>query len=209
MKTITVAVFALASATSAGAHEIWVERDGAGPARIYLGEPAEPMPAGGDPEFAKLKAPRVLSAPTATQVRRTGHIEVAVPPGDVRVADDAVFAPWGPEGKRESVTYFARAGRQEARAVMPFELAPVSRGSDRFVLTREGRGVPNAAVTVIAPDRSSRALTTDAKGMLTVAVAGPGRYLLTAAGKDEGRFATPGGEVAVLHRITTKTFVAP
>ena len=46
----------------AQAHEVWVERDGAGPARIYLGEPGDPLPEGGDPEFEKLKA-RVLDGP--------------------------------------------------------------------------------------------------------------------------------------------------
>src|SRR3546814_7377782 len=38
-------------ASPATAHEVWVERDAAGPARIYLGEPADPVPAAGDPEF--------------------------------------------------------------------------------------------------------------------------------------------------------------
>ncbi|WP_373928573.1 hypothetical protein QTN93_18045 [Sphingomonas aerolata] len=60
MKTawMGAAMLALMAAGAADAHEVWVERDGTGPARIYLGEPAEPMPAGGDPEFANLKTPR-------------------------------------------------------------------------------------------------------------------------------------------------------
>lgn len=46
------------------AHEIWIERDGTGPARVYLGEPGEPMPAGGDPEFAKLRRRGYSRSPT-------------------------------------------------------------------------------------------------------------------------------------------------
>ena len=38
----------------AQAHEVWVERDGAGPARIYLGEPGDPLPEGGDPDLESL-----------------------------------------------------------------------------------------------------------------------------------------------------------
>lgn len=92
-----------ALSTGAQAHEVWVERDGAGPARIYLGEPADVLPQGGDPEFEKLKAPRVVPAANAAQVRKAGYIEVALPAGDVRVIDDTVFAPWGEDGKKEGV----------------------------------------------------------------------------------------------------------
>ena len=57
MKACPLALLALMTLpVSAQAHEIWVERDGNGPARIYLGEPAEALPEGGDPEFEKLKA---------------------------------------------------------------------------------------------------------------------------------------------------------
>lgn len=34
-----LAALALCLPAAAAAHEVWVERDGAGPARIYLGEP--------------------------------------------------------------------------------------------------------------------------------------------------------------------------
>ena len=61
MKIAWMGAALLVLAGTAQAHEVWVERDGAGPARIYLGEPAEALPPGGDPEFANLKTPRVLS----------------------------------------------------------------------------------------------------------------------------------------------------
>ena len=47
MKAWPFALLALITLpVSAQAHEIWVERDGNGPARIYLGEPAEALPEG-------------------------------------------------------------------------------------------------------------------------------------------------------------------
>src|SRR3546814_5760859 len=63
-------------ASPATAHEVWAERDAAGPARIYLGEPADPVPAAGDPEFSKLTAPRLIGADgakPAALVRRANH----------------------------------------------------------------------------------------------------------------------------------------
>src|SRR3546814_4824810 len=89
-------------ASPATAHEVWVDRDAAGPGRIYLGEPADPVPAAGDPEFSKLTAPRLIGAEAAKPaalVRRANHIEAAVTgTGDVRVTAGIVFAPWEAEG---------------------------------------------------------------------------------------------------------------
>jgi hypothetical protein len=208
MKKFALAALALGIATSAQAHEIWVERDGSGPARIYLGEPAEALPPGGDPEFEKLKAPHVLSAPSAAQTRKAGYIEVAAPAGDVRVWDDNVFTPWGEAGKKESVAYYARAGRTDTKAALPFEIVPATPEGNRFTLVRDGKPVPATAVTVISPDKWTKSVTTDASGAITVPSRGAGRYLLTASIKDEGSHQTPGGPVAVLHRITTTSFVA-
>lgn len=201
------AVSLLAAATAAQAHEIWIERDGAGPARIYLGEPESPLPEGGDPEFDKLKAPKLVPASTAPQARKAGYIEVAAPAGDVRATDNNVFASWGPEGKKQNIVYYARAGRSEAKAVLPLEIAPVTANGDRFVVTRDGKPVADADITVISPDKWTRSIKTDAQGAATVPLLGKGRYLLTTSQKDEGEFDAPGGKVAVLHRTATTTFV--
>jgi uncharacterized GH25 family protein len=206
MRKFLLAALALSVPMAAQAHEIWIERDGSGPARIYLGEPAEPQPAGGDPEFAKLKAPQIVTPAGATLTRRTGFIEARTTPGDVRLRDDAVFAPWGEAGKREAVVYYARAGRTEAQARLPFELVPVRAGGDRFRLIRDGRPVPGQEVTVIAPDRSQRKRVTDGAGELAVEAQAAGRYLLVAARKETGRSTLPGGVVDAVHHITTTSF---
>jgi hypothetical protein len=209
MKKTLFAALLLALPGLAQAHEIWIERDGDGPARIYLGEPAEPRPPGGDPEFEKLKAPRLLFEADAAFVRKAGFLEVDVPPGDVRASDDNVFAPWGEDGKRESVIYHARAGRSEVRALLPLEIAPLAANGNRFALLRDGKPVPATKIVVIAPDKASIASVTDHDGAFEVPSAGSGRYLLSAALKEEGGAALPGGKVDILHRITTTTFVAP
>ncbi|MEE4452956.1 DUF4198 domain-containing protein [Novosphingobium resinovorum] len=204
---LTPLLLALA-APAAQAHEVWIERDGTGPARIYLGEPGEALPPGGDPEFDHLKTPQLLPASKAAMARKAGYLEVAVPAGDVRAHDDTVFAPWGEDGKKEGVAYFARAGRAEARSAMPFEIAPVSAGGDRFVLVRDGKPVADAQVTVISPDKWTKAVRTDAQGTLAVPLREKGRYILTASHKDEAGGETSLGKVAVLHRIATTTFIS-
>lgn len=206
MKKLLLAAILLAPATAASAHEVWIERDGSGPARIYLGEPAEPLPEGGDPEFKNLKAPKLLPASDAAQVRKAGFIEVATPAGDVRAWDDDVFAPWGDEGKKEGITYYARAGRAEPRAAMPFEIAPAAANGTRFVLWHKGQPAADSEVMVVSPDKWTKTLKTDANGAIEVPVRGAGRYLLTASAKRDGGTSANGTPLAALHEITTTTF---
>ena len=192
---------------AAQAHEIWVERDGTQPARIYLGEPGEQMPEGGDPEFSRLKAPRLLPASKAAQVRKAGFIEVAAPAGDVRVTDDSVFEPWGEEGKKEGVIYYARAGRAETGTQLPLEIAPIAPHADSFALMRDGKVVPGAKLTVITPDKWTKSFTADAQGRVTVPVREKGRYILSAAQQDKGELTLAGKPVSVIHHMTSLTFV--
>lgn len=208
MRKAVLATLLFALAGTAQAHEIWVERDGDGPVRVYLGEPAEALPEGGDPEFEKLKAPKLLDGTAATFARKPGFLEASLPAGDVRIWDDGVFAPWGAEGKKEGVVYYARAGRADTRTLLPVEIAPLTANGNRFVLRREGKPVPGSKVTIISPDKWSKVVTTDAQGMFDVPLRERGRYLLSAALKDEGDLRVAGGTVQVLHRITTTSFVA-
>ncbi|PHP21730.1 nickel uptake transporter family protein [Sphingobium sp. IP1] len=191
----------------AQAHEVWVERDGAGPARIYLGEPGDPLPEGGDPEFEKLKAPKLVPASSAAQVRKAGYIEVAVPAGDVRVIDDSVFDPWGEEGKKEGVIYYARAGRSEAKAGMPLEIVPTAAGASSFTLIRDGKPLAGVKVTAISPDKWSKGFVTDAQGRVTLPIKEKGRYILTATQEEKGDLSLRGAKVATLYNIATLTFV--
>lgn len=208
MKKLLIAALLVATASAAQAHEVWVERDGDGPARIYLGEPAEALPEGGDPEFARLKTPRVVGHDGA-QVRKAGFIEVQPPPGDVRVIDDKVFEPWGEAGRKEGVIYYARAGRSDTAAKMPVEIAPVTAGGDRFVVLRDGKPVAGAKVTVITPDKWSRAFVAGPEGIVAVPARERGRYLLSTTVTDTGALEVPGGKVATLYRIATTSYVAP
>ncbi|MGN7161397.1 DUF4198 domain-containing protein [Sphingomonas sp. SAFR-052] len=207
MRTLAF-ILALALPAVADAHEIWVERDGTGPARIYLGEPAEALPPGGDPEFKRLVAPRIVGQTGAQLQRKVGYLEALVPAGDVRVTDDSVFAPWGDAEAKEGVVYYARAGRAETATAMPYEIAPLTAGGHRFALMQGGKPVKAAKITVITPERKSVEMTADAEGAVTVPVTAKGRYLLTAAQAETGKLRVAGGPVDKLHHIATTSFVA-
>jgi hypothetical protein len=212
MKTFLIACAAglALAATPVAAHEIWIERDATGPARIYLGEPAEIAPPGGDPEFAKLKAPKLIGA-GGTLTRRADHIELAYAgTADLRLVDDAVFAPWAGEGgKLEGAVFHARAGRRETKAALELELVPVAPDSNTFTAIYKGAPLPGAAITVINPDRWSKALRTEGDGTVTVPAGTKGRYILALSHSVDGPQTLGGKDVAKVYHVSTLTFVAP
>lgn len=196
----------------AAAHEVWIERDASGPARIYLGEPADVVPDAGDPEFSNLKTPKLFQADpakSAALVRRTNHIEAAVAgSGDLRLTDDNVFAPWAAEGgKWEGVVYYARAGREEPRTLLDLEISPVTANADRFTVNWLGKPLAGAKVTVVNADRWQKSFTADAQGRVDVPVTVPGRYLLSVSHDVAGDRALGGKTVAKTIHVSTLTFV--
>lgn len=194
----------------AAAHEVWIERDATGPARIYLGEPADPLPEGGDPEFAKLKAPKLIGA-KAPIVRRVDHLEVAAPGGgDLRLTDDAVFAPWRNDADAyEGAVFHARAGRQETKAVLDLEIVPIAAGGDRFTVMHKGAALPGASVKVINPERWSKSFKADSQGVVAVPADAAGRYILVVNHSIDGPATLGGQTLAKVHHVSTLTFTKP
>ncbi|NYT41406.1 DUF4198 domain-containing protein [Sphingomonas sp. R-74633] len=207
MKTLLLAAAALLIAAPVAAHEVWVEKDANGPARIYLGEPNEAVPAKGDPEFPKLQKPQLVGA-TGALTRRDNHIEAVVAgAGDVRVRDDAVFAPWvAGEGKQGAI-FYARAGRAETSHQLDLELVPVAANGDSFTLMFRGKPLANAKLSIITPDRWQKHFTTDAEGRVTAPQLGAGRYLLSASHTEQVPAKLGGQDVASVMHISTLTFV--
>ncbi|MBR2173747.1 DUF4198 domain-containing protein [Sphingopyxis sp.] len=203
-----------ATASPAAAHEVWIERDGAAPARIYLGEPAEAVPESGDPEFPKLKTPVLFAGNRdrpAPLVRRTNHIEAVVSgAGDVRLVDDNVFEPWaGEDGKLKGVVYHARAGRTETRHALDLEIVPLTAGGDSFAVLWQGSPLPGAKLTIIDPDRWAKSTLADDKGVVAVPARGKGRYLLSTTHEVKGDRVLSGKPVASAVHVSTLTYVAP
>lgn len=196
------------------AHEVWIERDGQAPARIYLGEPAEAVPEGGDPEFPKLKAPILFVGSRdrpAPLVRRANHIEAAVSgTGDIRLVDENVFDPWTAEdGKLQGVVYHARAGRSETRHALDLEILPTAANASSFAVLWQGKPLPGAKLTVIDPDRWSKTYVADDRGVVTAPERGKGRYLLSTSNEIAGERLLGGKTVASTVHVSTLTFYTP
>jgi hypothetical protein len=212
---ISALIATLALAGPAAAHAVWLQEEAAGTVKVYLGEPAQPVPPNGDPEFPKLRTPMVFAGATRAAsplTRKADHIQAAVvTDADVRAFDPKVFAPWAVRNgaSHEAAVYYARLGRTEPRAVLDFEVTPTAPGSDHVTVMFKGQPLPEASVTVIDPDQWSKAMKTDAHGRLTIPGARSGRYIVEATHAEPGTFEVDGKTVSRLHHVSTLTFQKP
>ena len=166
----------------AQAHQVWLERDATGPARVYVGD-ADDAPDTGA-EVAELAVTTAVfttdrKTPAALKVQ-PDHLQAAVAgKGDVRLFNDQVWKPWtNKDGSMQGAIFSARAGRTETRAVNDYELVPVAAGSNTFTATFKGQPLAGKAVTVVSPQKWTKAFKTDAAGKLTVPAKEKGRYIL-------------------------------
>ncbi len=197
---------------SSQAHEIWIERDGSGPVRIHFGEPAQDVLDHGEDELKRVVNPKVFGAEAKAGPIERGDSVLTAPlkgAGDAWLFDDSVFEPWKEEdGRYASVSYYARAGRDSTTARLDFELVPRQPGGDVLTVLYRGKPLPGAEVTVIDPQKWQKQLTTDAEGRLTLPPLRSGRHVLVASHKEQVDRQIGGQQVAVMHHISTLTFLA-
>jgi len=214
LKTMTSTLVVLMLAGQAAAHEVWLERDGAGPVRVFLGEPDYPAPPGADPEFPRLKGPLVFSsdpASPASLVRKADHLEATVAgAGDVRLVDRDIFEPErGADGSYSGRVFYARVGRAETKALVDLEIVPVKPNGNDFRLVFKGRPAAKEGVTVINPDGWLKHTRADADGLVTIPTPWKGRYLVMIDKVEDGPAELGGKTVSKVTHIATLSFVAP
>jgi len=209
MKLVHFALAAVLSstiATAASAHEVWIEHDRSGPAKIYFGEPVDVS----EREIDRLTDPLVFtddrSRPIAV-TRTPDYLEAAVEGSDVRLYDENVFKPWkNDEGQAQASVFYARAGRSDTRALLDFEIVPVKANGDVFTVTFKGQPVPDAGVTLIVPDDWTKEIKADAQGRFTVPRKGAGRYILISHHAEDGDRQIGGEAVSRVYHVSTLSF---
>jgi len=208
LATVLLSSFAIA----ASAHQVWVERDGAGPAKVYVGDVDGERDHGDD--VAKLAATTQVFGKDSKQPAKltttNDYLEAAVTGnGDVRLIADQVWKPWkNKDGQMQAAIFNSRAGRTETAAALDFELVPVKANGDVFTLTFKGEPVAGKKVSVINPDKWVKAFTTDKEGRIKVPVQGKGRYILMSGHELKGDLEVAGDKVQKVSYTTTLSFVA-
>lgn len=191
---VIAGVLTAAIPAPAAAHMVWLERDAAGPARAYFGEPGDDVREKAGGALDRIATPRAfhLERSRALAVQRLDdHIAVAgAGLGDLRLVEEGLPPREDRRlGGRTRTVFHAKAGRSETAAALDLELTPVASEVDEFVLLFRGAPLAKAQLTVIAPPRWEKTLRTDDAGRVRFALPWAGRYVVEAAHVDE----TPGG----------------
>lgn len=203
-----------ALALPAHAHELWLERDGGGPVKVFLGEPDQNVLEKGETVAALAPTTRIISQASASQKPLTvkdDHLEAAIDGGaDVRAINDQVWKPWeNDKGEVTAALMHARWGRTETKAEMDLELVPEKANGDRFTLMFKGQPLADNDVMLITPKNKAQQLKTDDKGLVELTLDAPGRYILAAGHEIAANGQSVAGQkVERLYHGTTTSFSA-
>ncbi|MEP1444573.1 MAG: hypothetical protein ABJK37_00490 [Paraglaciecola sp.] len=213
-----IGIFIVLCSFSANAHEVWLERDQTGTARVYLGEPGQPD--SGD-KIANLKDAQVFTDnrnDVATLTQNNDHWEANVTgEGDVRLFTDKVWLPWSVESvswwefwkdeKLKGAIFQARTGRSETSAKLTYELVPVTQNGHVFTAMFKGKPLTGQHIMLVTPSNKEVELITDEKGQISVPLTEKGQFLLSSEHTIETNAMHSGIKVASLMYITSLTFV--
>lgn len=174
-------VFIMLMATSqVYAHNVWLERDGQGPVRVYFGHYDKGMVEKTGERLDIIKAETVLpSGALVSRQRLQDHIALTVGhAGDVALEE--AMLPRKSRTKQEILRniFMARCGNGQTVALLNLDLVPEVPNSNTFKLLLEGQPLPKTKITVYDPERTKQVYTTDDSGRVVIDTQVHGRYLL-------------------------------
>ena len=189
---LLISVFFFFCATSATAHNVWLERDGDGPARVYFGHIGGMLEQHGG-RLDIIKAEEVLfpQGVVISHARLTDHISIKLRgEGDVALVE--AMTPRKSRTAEEIVRtiFLARAGRSETKPLLALDLVPEISEGNVFTLLCDGKPLAATKVKVYDPDYKEQTYMTDDSGQVTLETPRPGRYIALAA-----QILDQGGEV--------------
>ena len=211
-KGTLLTLMAASFSMTANAHELWLERDGSGPVRVYMGPAEGPHPDHGG-EINSLKDVEVFGQNrnnVASLSQKNDHFEAAdVDNGDARMFSDHIWEPWkNNAGQIEGTIFQARAGRSETTAKLDYEIVPVTSNGNVFTVTYKGQPVAGNHVMVVTPGKWQKNFTVDDAGRIEVPMTEKGRYILISDHGVVGDREVSGQQVNKVTYISTISFVA-
>nr|WP_320114167.1 hypothetical protein [uncultured Desulfuromonas sp.] len=180
MRIFFMMLMALMATSQCFAHNVWLERDGQGPVRVYFGHYDSGMVEKTGQRLDMIKAETILPSGTLiSRQRLQDHIALTVgQSGDVALEEATM--PRKSRTKQEILRniFMARCGNAQTVTLLNLDLVPEAPASNSFKLLLEGQPLPKTEITVYDPDRAEQVYTTDASGRVVIDTKKSGRYLL-------------------------------
>jgi uncharacterized GH25 family protein len=204
MKKSLLLIVGALIASPAAAHMVWLERTSPDTVHAHFGELGHREKTGA---LLDKVVPTIFTEQTQPLpiTRGEDYIE-AKATGDVRLADER-YAPFS-EGKKGIMrpVMYARAGRIETVAKMPYEFVPLAADGDTFTLLLNGTPQVGKTVKLIDPDGLDEPLVTDERGQFTIKPTDKGQYILRASTIEPGAGTLAGAPYDFTARVTTLSF---
>jgi hypothetical protein len=210
--SLIVILATLALIPSVHAHYVWLERDGEGPARAYLGEWIDDIREKTGGMLDRIKAPKVFLGSSTEPLpikRNENNLEFQVKGrGDVRLVENTMPPREDKEkGGRTKTIYYAKAGRSETAAKLDLELVPTAPNANTFLLMLYGEPLAKTELTLIGPIKWQKPFTTDDKGQVMVSTPWTGRYVVELVYFEEKPGGSGGETFNRIRHISSLSFV--
>ena len=176
-------ILILSLINTAQAHDVWLEREGEGPAYAYFGEWVDDIREKAGGLLDRIKSPRAFLGASTSPLpikRHEDKLEIEVKgKGDLRLVENSIRPRDDTEkGGKTRTIYYAKAGRSETSAKLDLELVPTVGEGNTLVLLFYGIPLAKTEVTVIGPPKWEKHLTTDDQGRIDMPTPWSGRYVL-------------------------------
>jgi uncharacterized GH25 family protein len=222
LATAALAAALVLAATPAHAHQIWIEQDAKGVAKLYFGEFAANLREDSPGLLDKLTGlvVRLLSAKgerpvTATRTATAFTLDGRAAAGESLVAEEGAYPGWEDKSSGKVVkTVWSPAARfvsdwKVQAPVLTLDIVPTGTEGEVQVVFR-GKPLAKAEVEIVARSGWQRTIESDAEGKVKVALPWKGPYLVVVHHEDKtaGKRKGPKGDEAydAASFVTTLSF---
>ena len=165
----------------AQAHFLWLEKADTHTVKLYFGEWQENRIENND-KLKKFSAAKIFVATAENKTPLTLHETFFSAPiwtnNDVYMTLASLPAKLNKANEFYHTSYYAKIGRKETTATLPFELVPTVDNGNTFTLLFNGKPLVKSDIVIYGPPKWQKNYRSNDKGQITIETPWPGQYII-------------------------------
>ena len=173
MKKIFALCTGLTFTLSAQAHMLWLERDADDQTRAYFGEYSEQVKETQDTSLKSFNSAVAEQNKQKLKAKvQSDHLAYASKgAADVKLSSEMMYG-------EALLSYHAKAGRSDLKAVSELDIVPVQANSNTFAVFYQGKPAAGLELTVFSPQFWQKKYTANSQGQITIDTPWKGQYVI-------------------------------